>query len=133
MTGVFLDTNILVYAFGPEAKARTAKALLDAPFVIGVQTLNEYGLAARRKLGMSWPAVENSVGAILELAEGRVIDTILDDVRYSLHLAGRHNLALFDALMLAIALRAGCTTFYSEDLQHGFRVEDRMTVFNPFA
>ena len=132
MTPPFLDTNILVYAFGSDARARTAKALLDEPFIIGVQTLNEFGLAARRKLGMSWIAVEISVDAILELASESVVNTTLADVRHSVRLADQHQIALFDALMLAIALHAGCDTFYSEDMHHGLVIDGQMTLLNPF-
>jgi predicted nucleic acid-binding protein len=36
-------------------------------------------------------------------------------------------------LILAVALRHGCDTVYSEDLQHGQRIEPGLTVANPFA
>ena len=67
----------------------------------------------------------------MNLAE-MVLDTHVDDHMRSFHLAERYRLSIYDALMLAIALRANCTTFYSEDLHHGLVVEDRLTVLNPF-
>ena len=37
----------------------------------------------------------------------------------------------YDALIIATALDASCTRLYSEDLQHGQRIE-RLTIENPF-
>ncbi len=50
-----------------------------------------------------------------------------------LALAERHMLSIYDAMILAAGLLAGCDTLLSEDLQHGFVVAGQMTVANPFA
>ena len=34
-------------------------------------------------------------------------------------------------VMVAAALIAGCTTLYSEDLQHGQLIDEQLTVINP--
>ena len=41
------------------------------------------------------------------------------------------NFVLYDALIVAAALEAGCTRLYSEDLQHGQQIEG-LTIENPF-
>ncbi len=38
----------------------------------------------------------------------------------------------WDSMIVAAALDAGCTTLYSEDMQHGQRVEGQLTIVNPF-
>ena len=38
----------------------------------------------------------------------------------------------YDSLIVAAAMRAGCSTLYSEDLQHGQTI-DQMTIRNPFT
>ena len=45
----------------------------------------------------------------------------------------RQTLALsfWDSLIVAAALDAGCTTLYSEDMQHGQRISDQLTIVNP--
>jgi predicted nucleic acid-binding protein len=48
-----------------------------------------------------------------------------------LALARDHDVAFYDALIVAAARDAGCATLYSEDLQHGRRFGD-LTVVNPF-
>jgi predicted nucleic acid-binding protein len=35
-------------------------------------------------------------------------------------------------MMVAAALIAGCTTLYSEDLQHSQLIDEQLTVINPF-
>jgi predicted nucleic acid-binding protein len=49
-----------------------------------------------------------------------------------LRLAERYGFALYDAMIVAAALLAGCGTLYSEDLQHGQRIDERLVVCDPF-
>lgn len=131
MPGEFLDTNILVYAFADDAKAAVAEALLARGCVTSVQGLNEFANVARRKLGMSRGELRDALASIRTLC--RVIapldlDTHLDGVR----LAELYGFALFDALMIASALRLGCDTFWSEDMQHRMIEDGQMTILNPF-
>jgi predicted nucleic acid-binding protein len=43
----------------------------------------------------------------------------------------QHRLSFWDALIVRAALVSGCARLYSEDLQHGWRVEG-LEVVNPF-
>ena len=40
---------------------------------------------------------------------------------------------MFDALVVASALRAGCGILYSEDMKHGLTVDERLRLVNPFT
>lgn len=128
----FLDTNVLIYAFTTDARSETAAALLAGGCAIGVQGLNEFANIARRKLGMSWDEVSDALAAIRELCAG-IEPSTLDMHENAVSLASRHGFAMFDAVMIATALKAGCETFWSEDLQDGRRIESAMTIRNPFA
>jgi predicted nucleic acid-binding protein len=44
-----------------------------------------------------------------------------------------HQLRIFDAQIVAVALVSGATTLWSEDMQHGQVFEKRLTIKNPFA
>ena len=44
----------------------------------------------------------------------------------------QYGFSFYDSLIVAAALEAGCTRLYSEDLQHGQRV-DHLTIQNPFT
>jgi predicted nucleic acid-binding protein len=51
--------------------------------------------------------------------------------RHALGLSRRYGFSIGDSLILAAAQQAGCTTVYSEDLQHGQTI-DKLTIVNPF-
>ncbi|MGF9562684.1 PIN domain-containing protein [Neorhizobium sp. JUb45] len=127
----FLDTNILVYSTTGGAKAALAQKLMSEPFVISTQALNEFANVGRRKLGLSWGRITRIVEDMAETAEG-VIAVEPELTMTALRLVQRYNLAFYDAVMVAAALKAECTTYYSEDLQHGLVIETKLTIQNPF-
>jgi len=44
----------------------------------------------------------------------------------------RRQQMIYDALIVASALEAGCTTLVSEDMQDGRVIDGRLTIRNPF-
>ncbi|HEV7328664.1 MAG TPA: PIN domain-containing protein [Bosea sp. (in: a-proteobacteria)] len=131
MTRAFLDTNIVVYAFSDDPRNAVAEDLLGRGSEISVQVLNEFANVARRKLGFSWPEITDAVEAITTLS--RAIHPLdLATHQEAVRLAERHKFGFYDALIVASALRAGCTVLHSEDLQHGLVVEGQLRIENPF-
>ena len=131
MPGNFLDTNVLMYvASGEAAKADRAERLIGDGGTISVQVLNEIANVARRKMGMSWPETRAFLSAIRDLlpVEPLTIDT--HDV--GLALAERHGLSTYDAMIIASALQANCDTLWSEDMQDGMLIDERLRIVNPF-
>lgn len=49
-----------------------------------------------------------------------------------LGLAERYVLSTWDTMIAASALRAGCDTLWSEDMQHGMTLGDGLRIVNPF-
>jgi predicted nucleic acid-binding protein len=49
----------------------------------------------------------------------------------ALSLQERYGYHFYDAMIVAAALSAGCTTLYTEDLQHGQQIEG-LRMVNPF-
>ena len=49
-----------------------------------------------------------------------------------LALAERYGLSIYDAMIAASALEAGCDTLWSEDMQHRMVIEGRVRIINPF-
>lgn len=43
-----------------------------------------------------------------------------------------HSFSYWDSLIVAAALDAGCTTLFSEDMQHGQKIEGYLDIINPF-
>ena len=131
MSGSFFDTNVILYLVSADGrKADRAEALLREGGTISVQVLNEAAAVARRKMRLDWPAVH----ALLDSVRGLVSVT---DVTVATHgrglaLAERYRLSFYDAMIVASALEAGCSTLWSEDMQHGLLVEGGLRVSNPF-
>ena len=128
----FVDTNVLLYLLSDDtAKAERAEALLSGRIVISVQVLNEFANVARRKLGLPWSEVEQALIDVRRFAN--VQPLLLDTHERGLALAKRYQLSMYDAMIAAAALEAGCTTLASEDFSTGQRFENRLTVRNPFS
>jgi len=128
----FLDTNVLIYAFAAEdPRSETAEALLAAGGVISIQVLNEFVNVSRRKLAREWPEIERQIDLLRTLVEPPIPLT-LDIHETAISHARRYGFAFYDALIIAAANRAGCSTVYSEDLHHGQTILG-LTIRNPFA
>ena len=128
--GALLDTSVLVYAFTTDLRAVAAQALLERGGVTSVQALNEFTNVARRKLRMTWSEVREALAVIRALCRS-ILPMDLETHADALRIAERHGYAIFDALMIAAALRAGCTVLYSEDMQDRMRV-GALRIVNPF-
>lgn len=128
----FLDTNVLVYAFSDDRRAVVARDLLERGNGIAVQSLNEFTLVARRRLLMSWHEVRMSLEAIRVVSTGPSPLTV-EVHEHGLRIAERYRLRVFDSMIVAAALTAGCNTLWSEDMHDGLVVDGRLTIRNPFA
>ncbi len=128
----FLDTNVLIYSVAKnDARSEMAESLLAAGGVVGVQVCNEFAATARRKLGMSWDDIVEALDAIRILCPfPRAISMETHDA--AVKIARTHGFHMYDALIVASALAAGCETLYTEDLQDGQVIEERLTIRNPF-
>ena len=128
----FLDTNVLVYAvLSDDPRRERAEAALLAGSVVSVQVMNEFANVARRKLGWDWPSVE----AALDLIDRQcrpVRPISLATHRTALGLSRDHGISIYDGLIVAAALEAGCDGLLTEDLQAG-RSFGALMVTNPFA
>ena len=127
----FFDTNILVYAFSIEDQRREAALdLLQAGGTVGVQTLNEFVNVFTGKLKKPWPYTITRLDAIGEMCPPPIPLTVSVQ-QQGLRIAQRTGYHIHDSMMLAAALEAGCTVFYSEDMHDG-QVIDGLTIRNPF-
>lgn len=132
MSNEFLDTNILVYAFTTDPRAGAAHALLGLGCAISVQGLNEFTNVARRKLGMTWEEVRDALAAIHTVCRTIVPMDIEMHVE-ALRLAERYGYTIFDALMIAAAMRADCNVLFSEGMQDGMAIDGGLRIVNPFC
>ena len=127
----FFDTNVLLYLLSAEAaKADRAEALLAVGGFVSVQVLNEFASVASRKLAMAIPEIREILSTIQAICIVKPLD--IETHELGLEMAERYSFSIYDGLIVAAAVRAGCSILYTEDLQHG-QVIDQLTIRNPFS
>ena len=128
----FFDTNVLIYAVAEnDPRSTQAEELLSSGGVLSVQILNEFVSVARRKILMPWSEVTEALDAFRVLCPAPLPITIKMH-EAAVKIAEKHGYHIYDALVVAAALEAGCSTLYSEDLHDGQTIDGQLTIRNPF-
>jgi predicted nucleic acid-binding protein len=131
MPGSFLDTNVLVYLAGRDGmKAARVEQLLGLEPLVSVQVLNELANVLRRKAAFSWSETRRFLETVRGLAKVTPLTEETHDL--GLFLAERFGFSIYDAMIVAAAATAGCDVLWSEDMQDGLRIENRLEIRNPF-
>lgn len=131
MAKAFVDTNVLIYLMSADAaRADRAEAVVAAGAVSSVQVFNEIANVARRKLGMGWQELDEFLALLRALCPPEPLTLVSHD--RGRQLAERYGLSVYDAMIVASALLAGCDVLYSEDMQHGLVIEGQVRICNPF-
>ena len=131
----FFDTNVLVYADDKSAPAKRRRSIeLVAEHrragtgVFSLQVLQEYFVAATRKLGVDAATARRKVEL---LSEFDVAAPDVTDVLAAIDLHRLHGFSFWDALVFRAAKQSGCTVLLSEDFQDRREV-DGVRIVNPF-
>jgi predicted nucleic acid-binding protein len=128
----FVDTNIVVYAFGrTDPRTMPARALLEQGAQLNVQVLNEFVNVAFRKLRMPWDEIRDAL-RIMRIFAGPIHPLTTAIHEAGIAIAERYRYRIYDALIIAAAVDAGCRTLYSEDLANGQTIQG-VRIVNPFA
>jgi predicted nucleic acid-binding protein len=132
----FFDTNVLVYADDASLPKKQERAialfahhLSHGTAVVSLQVLQEYFVAATRKLGLAPELAQRKVEI---LARGKVVRFEASDVIAAIELHRLTQVSLWDSLIVHAARSAGAVVLYSEDLQPG-AILGGVRVVNPFA
>lgn len=127
----FIDSNIVLYALDVDQQKRdVAWSLLFSRPCISLQVLNECSNVLNRKQQWQVQDVAQALDKILRFVSVEFSD--IATVRLAWKLQERYRFSYYDSLILAAALSAGCSTLYSEDMQHEQVIEGRLTIVNPF-
>ena len=133
----FIDSNVLVYMLDStdldkrELAVRLVSRLVDDESgCISFQVVQETLNVITGKMGIAHETV-------LEFMDDTLIPLWQIDPKTELYLRAldvqaRYGYSFYDSLIIAAALEAGCTRLYSEDMQHGQRIEG-LTIENPFV
>ncbi|MFD3005752.1 PIN domain-containing protein [Thermus tengchongensis] len=133
----FVDTNVLVYAYdrSSPAKRDRAVALLERlmgerRLALSLQVLQEFYVVTTRKLPTPLsPEVARQV--LTDLGKAWVHEPTLGDILKATHLAERHRISFWDALILQSARALKARVVWSEGLHPG--AYGGLEVRNPFA
>lgn len=128
----FFDTNVILYLFETDdAKAERADELLHSGGAVSVQVLNEIANVCRSKRKLDWSAIDEIIATVRNLLT--IVPVTIEVHDHGLDVARRHQLAVYDSMIVAAALAADCDTLWSEDMHNGLVVDHRLTIRNPFA
>ncbi|MBI5186556.1 MAG: PIN domain-containing protein [Nitrospinae bacterium] len=133
-TQCFVDTNIWLYSFietDEAEKTKIAKSIIrDNEVFISSQVVNETCVNLLRNARFSEENIQLLITSfyhkytVLKISKGILF--------HASKLRGHYNLSFWDSIVVASALDSNCRYLYSEDMQNGLIVEEKMTIVNPF-
>lgn len=135
----FLDTNLLVYLFDKSEKEKNSRieALIkdlksSANLFISSQVLNEFITIVTKKIENPIP-FEDLKEILNVITELFYISPLTSKNSFSaVDIKMKYKFSYWDCLIIASALENGCVSIYTEDLQHGQKIEGKIEILNPF-
>ncbi|NOS57233.1 MAG: PIN domain-containing protein [Cyclobacteriaceae bacterium] len=131
---IFLDTNILVYAYSDtELQKQTIARKLVSENIsfISTQVLQELSNTLSRKFKKSWLEITE---AVKEVSLSNLVHANNEaTIQQAIKIAEQYKFSFYDSLIIASALECKCAKLYSEDMSHGQLIEKQITIINPFA
>jgi predicted nucleic acid-binding protein len=138
---VFIDTNILVYAFLDAKNSQDQEKHIKAKMflkefknsdniMLSTQVCNEY-YSALFKHKIPDTQIQKSLKALISSVE--VVSLTKDTVTGAFEIKNRYNYSYWDSLILASALEHSCKLLYSEDMHSEHIIEEKLKIINPLA
>ena len=66
------------------------------------------------------------------IANFTVLEVLQSSVKKAMDISMRDGYSYWDSLIVAVALENNCSTLYTEDMQDGRIIEERLIIKNPF-
>jgi predicted nucleic acid-binding protein len=134
---VFVDTNVLVYAYDNDAgsKRQTAQEVLlslrqDRSGALSMQVLQEFYNTVTRKLAT--PVPRDKARVIVDRFTHWCVETTPEEIKRAFQIEDEARINFWDAMIIAAAIRSGATRILSEDLNPGQTIAG-IQIENPFA
>jgi predicted nucleic acid-binding protein len=133
MNSFAIDTNIFLYLRDIDSPEKQKKAndLIDLSPVVSSQVVSEYLNVSKRLLKLSKEQILDICLSDLECCN--IHPVTLSTLRLAQKLISTYDFQLFDSIIVASSLEAGCEILYSEDFQHNQLIENRLKIINPFV
>jgi predicted nucleic acid-binding protein len=130
----FIDSNLWIYAFIKQQaveKAVIARTLISqSKIVVSTQVINEVCFNLLRKTNVSESYLHSLILSFYKKYQVVTLDQGI--LLESSQLRGHYRLSFWDSIIVASALSVPVECLYSEDLQHGLRVNNQLSIINPF-
>jgi predicted nucleic acid-binding protein len=130
---IFADTNLWIYAHLQRAndpRCREAAELVrQLPLTISNQVVHEY-YSVMLKNRADDALIQANIKTMIRHCDVFCLD--LATLAAAFTLRGRYGFSWWDSLIVASALETDCSLLYTEDLQHGQTIENRLKIINPF-
>ena len=131
---VFLDSNILIYSYSiteTEKQLAARKLIAGNNSFISTQVLQELVNIATRKFRFSLAEAQK---AIKECCHNNDLHVNTEDtILQACQVAQQYGFSFYDSLIISAALECGCSRLYSEDMQHNQKINNSLTIINPFS
>jgi len=133
---VFIDTNIFVYAksdVNDKHKQLSAKEMLVSlsnEVIISVQVLNEF-YNVLSKYNISDEVIQTAIISLLKYCKLKTVT--LSTIKSCWNIKIKYKYHYYDCLIIASALENNCSVLYTEDMQHGQLIENKLKIINPFC
>jgi len=130
----FVDSNVWLYAFiksQDEKKHAAARALiLRCRPVISTQVINEVCVNLLKKAKFPEEQVRELILSFYE--KYQIIELSRTILVEASDLRQRYSISFWDSIIVSTALQSKVPVLYSEDMQDGLAVDNRLRVVNPF-
>ena len=132
MINIALDTNILIYSHDQNDlyKQDIARELMLKSPVVSTQVVSEYINVLRRIAHIPKDKLLGLCARTLENVSIYPVD--VNVIKSAEQIQHRYKLQIFDSIIIASSIAAGCEILYSEDMQHNLVINEKLTITNPF-
>jgi len=134
---VFIDTNVLIYAHDADAgpKNETARTVLRDLWgrragVLSTQVLQEFYVNVTRKIAI--PLSKPTARAVVDSYKAWCVSTTPAEISAAFRIEDETGIGFWDALIVAVARKAGAVRILSEDLNAG-QIIAGVRIENPFS
>ncbi|MEX8548733.1 MAG: PIN domain-containing protein [Mucilaginibacter sp.] len=127
----FIDSNIALYAFDNATfKNKIALGLIRTRPIISTQVVMESVNICLKKFKFSKEVSYQHGINLMATCNLKLIDETT--INLAFEISFQYQYSHWDSLIIASALQNNCTKLYSEDLQNGQVIRNKLTIINLF-
>ena len=130
----FVDTNIWLYSFIKSQageKSKIAKSIISgSDIIISTQIINEICVNLLKKAKFSEGKIQKLIQSLYK--RYTVFELSQDILIKASEIRTEFTFSFWDSIVAASALDSEADYLISEDMQNGFKLEDKLTIINPF-